>query len=88
MNQARSATSGIPGLHSYYPNDHVNRLKSPIWGEVLRLLGKDGESVMLDLVVNQAIFMAVETGHGNYYQISGMFALIGLARFGMMAKAA
>ncbi|KAI9787925.1 MAG: hypothetical protein M1816_007325 [Peltula sp. TS41687] len=79
MNQVQGATSGIPGIHSYYPNDHVNRLKSPIWAEVLRLLGKDGDSIMLDLVVNQSIFLPVERGHGNYYQISDLKPLHGSA---------
>ncbi|KAI9884054.1 MAG: hypothetical protein M1823_004168 [Watsoniomyces obsoletus] len=66
-----SATSTIPGLQAHHPNEHVNRLKGPQWATLLRLLGKEGERVMLGLLVDHAIFIGIETGSGNYYQLSG-----------------
>lgn len=60
------------GLQCHYPNEHVNCLKGPQWHAVLRLLGKDGEEVMRNLLVDEAIFVPVGSGFGNYYQISGV----------------
>jgi telomerase reverse transcriptase len=65
------AGSTIPGLQCHYPNEHVDRLKSPLWGSVLRLLGTDGDRIMLNLLVDDAIFLSVKHGSGNYYQLSG-----------------
>ncbi len=66
-----SATTTIPGLQAHHPNEHINRLKGPQWATVLRLLGKEGERVMLGLLVDHAIFVGISTGSGNYYQLSG-----------------
>lgn len=69
--EGHGPASAVTGLQSFYPNEHVNRLKGPMWEAVLRLLGKDGERVMLDLLVNEALFLAVPSGFGNYLQMSG-----------------
>ena len=63
--------AGIPGLVSHYPNSHVNKVKGALWGELLRIMGKDGEEIMLDLILDCGIFLAVEKGNSNYYQLSG-----------------
>ena len=34
-------------------------------------MGKDGEEIMLDLLLDCGIFLAVEKGTNNYYQLSG-----------------
>ncbi|KAI9871385.1 MAG: hypothetical protein M1830_002966, partial [Pleopsidium flavum] len=62
----------IPGIVSHYPNNHVNTLKGSVWTEVLTLLGKGGELVMLDLILDNEVFVAVESGRGNYHQLSGI----------------
>lgn len=63
--------SGIPGVALHYPNSHVGTLKTRPWSDLLNLLGKDGEQVMLDLLLHCAIFAGVTNGKGNYYQLSG-----------------
>lgn len=36
------------------------------------LLGKSGEQIMIDLLIDTAIFLPVRAGHGNMYQLSGI----------------
>lgn len=61
----------IPGVVSHYPNSHVSTLKNTLWADVLGLLGKEGERIMLDLILQAGIFVAVESGRDNYYQLCG-----------------
>ncbi|KAL8811751.1 MAG: hypothetical protein Q9223_002113 [Gallowayella weberi] len=63
--------SVIPGVALHYPNSHVATLKSRSWSVLLNLLGKDGEQIMLDLLLECAIYAGVENGKGNFYQLSG-----------------
>lgn len=65
---------GIPGIVLHYPNSHVGTLKSRPWTNLLNLLGKDGEKIMLELILDCAIYAAVEKGLDNYYQLSGTTA--------------
>ncbi|KAL8703103.1 MAG: hypothetical protein Q9201_003694, partial [Fulgogasparrea decipioides] len=71
-NDEQGALTGIPGLVLHYPNSHVGTLKSRPWTELLNLLGKDGEQIMLDLILDCAIYMGVESGKGIFYQLSGI----------------
>ncbi|KAL2180398.1 uncharacterized protein P884DRAFT_78854 [Thermothelomyces heterothallicus CBS 202.75] len=66
------AVSTVPGLYVVYPNPHVQALKLPPWPQLLMLLGKEGERIMLDMLVDCAIFKAVPAGKGNLYQLSGI----------------
>jgi telomerase reverse transcriptase len=66
--------SAIPGVVSVYPNHHVTALKSSPWPQVLALMGKLGTMVMIDLILDCGVFIPVECGHGNYYQLSGMLS--------------
>ena len=70
-NEDHCAVAGIAGLVSYYPNTNVKALKGSSWTEVLALLGKEGEKILLDLFLDCGIFIAGEEGLGNYYQLSG-----------------
>lgn len=64
----------IPGVFSHYPNSHVSTLKSPIWSEVLSLPGKEGDGIMLDLILNFGVFVSIDSGKNNYYQLCGTFS--------------
>jgi telomerase reverse transcriptase len=66
-----NATSAIPGVISAYPNHHVTTMKSFPWPQVLVLMGREGHRVMIDLILDCGIFVAVESGQGNYNQLSG-----------------
>ncbi|KAL8795794.1 MAG: hypothetical protein Q9195_001846 [Heterodermia aff. obscurata] len=65
------AQTNIPGIASHYPNAHVTQLKSPVWKKLLTLLGKEGDRIMLDLVLECGLFISIEADQRNYYQISG-----------------
>ena len=70
-NEDHCAIAGIPGVVSHYPNANVNALKGSSWTEILGLLGKEGDRIMLDLVLDCGIFVAGDEGQSNYYQLSG-----------------
>ncbi|KAI9836504.1 MAG: hypothetical protein M1838_005015 [Thelocarpon superellum] len=71
----------IPGLVERTENPHLRALKRPEWGTLLRLLGDEGEHLVLDLLLNAALFVAIDDGGDNYFQLSGtpMADLIPLA---------
>ncbi|KAL0781131.1 hypothetical protein CaCOL14_002466 [Colletotrichum acutatum] len=64
--------SGIQGLVAVDPNHYVQALKKAPWPQVLMLLGKSGEQIMIDLLIDTAIFLPVRAGLGNMYQLSGI----------------
>lgn len=70
-NEDHCAIAGIPGIVSHYPNANVNALKGSSWTELLGFLGKEGDRIMLDLILDCGIFLAGDEGQGNYYQLSG-----------------
>lgn len=71
-NEDHCAIAGIPGIVSHYPNANVNALKGSSWTELLGFLGKEGDRIMLDLILDCGIFLAGDEGQGNYYQLSGV----------------
>lgn len=71
INEDHGAMASIPGVVSHYPNSHVSTLKNTLWADVLGLLGKEGERIMLDLILEFGIYVAVESGRENYYQLCG-----------------
>ena len=68
--------SGIPGILSHYPNENVNSLKNAEWLEVLDLLGHGGSRIMLDLLLDHGLYVELEGGRGNYYQLSGAIVVL------------
>ena len=65
--------SAIRRLVPVYPNKNYSELKLDPWPQVLGLLGKGGDCVMIDLLVDCGIFLAAANGCGNYFQICGMY---------------
>lgn len=64
-------TSAIPGVLSTHLNTHATALKASPWPQILMLMGKEGEKTMIDLILDCGIYVAVESGQGSYYQLSG-----------------
>lgn len=62
----------IPGLFAMYFNSHVRALKEEPWPQLLLLMGQAGERIMLDLLLDCAIFSRVLAGKDNYHQLSGI----------------
>jgi telomerase reverse transcriptase len=48
-------------------------LKSSPWPQILALMGKEGQRMMIDLILDCGIFVAIESGNGNYFQLSGKY---------------
>ena len=63
--------AGIPGIVSRYPNSCVSTLKDESWAQIFALLGKKGDQILLNLILDNAIFVSVERGSQNYYQLCG-----------------
>ncbi|KAJ0167125.1 Telomerase reverse transcriptase [Colletotrichum tanaceti] len=68
----RDAAGPIPGLVSVQPNHSVQSLKETPWPQTLMLLGKSGEQIMIDLLIDTAVFLPVKAGIGNLHQLSGI----------------
>ncbi|KAK3356163.1 hypothetical protein B0H65DRAFT_439316 [Neurospora tetraspora] len=58
----------IPGVYAVHTNNCVKALKEAPWPQFLLLLGKEGERIMLDLLLDCAVFVAVREGKGNLVQ--------------------
>lgn len=67
----QAAQASIQGLFSLYFNERVAAIKKAPWPQLLQLLGESGESMMINLLLDCSIFLRVEAGQGNYYQLSG-----------------
>lgn len=65
-------TSSIPGVVSRSSNDYVRTLKEPAWCRLHALLGQGGDRIIMDTLLEGAIFSPVKGGVGNYYQLSGV----------------
>ena len=49
-------------------------MKADPWPRLLALLGKEGEKIMIDLMLDAGIFVAVDVGIGNYMQTCGQYS--------------
>ncbi|KAH0423512.1 telomerase reverse transcriptase [Colletotrichum camelliae] len=69
--EPRNGGDSPPGLYPVHPNHFVQTLKASPWPQLLMLLGKSGEQIMIDLLIDTAIFLPAQAGVGNMYQLSG-----------------
>lgn len=76
MRDGEHCQTTIPGVYRHFPNASADALRDAPWTDVLALLGRSGESIMIDLLVDCAIFPAADAGYHNYYQLSGDYFLI------------
>ncbi|KAI1813578.1 hypothetical protein GGS20DRAFT_470747 [Poronia punctata] len=63
--------NGGLGLRAIRPNNCVTALQQSPWPELLALLGESGDRIMIDLLLDCAIFVSVKGGLGSVCQISG-----------------
>jgi len=64
--------SSVPGLVERSPNCHVRTLKEPVWCRLHALLGRGGDRMIMNLLLECALFCPVSGGTGNFYQLSGV----------------
>lgn len=65
-------TSSVPGIVERSRNCHVHTLKEPIWCRLHALLGQGGDRIIMNLLLEGALFCPVKGGTGNFYQLSGV----------------
>ncbi|KEY71113.1 hypothetical protein S7711_00935 [Stachybotrys chartarum IBT 7711] len=66
-----SQAANLPGIHSVHPNSQVKALRDHPWPSLLALMGQSGAKIMVHLLLNCCLFLALNTGENNYYQICG-----------------
>lgn len=71
-----SAACAIPGLVSYSPNQLVEQLKAQPWTELPLLLGKGGDEVLVNLLLDCGVFVPLSTAGGNLTQLGGQCRLL------------
>ncbi|PGG99055.1 telomerase reverse transcriptase [Blastomyces parvus] len=71
-NHEHDPMSGIRGLVPQYPNKNVSTLKNPPWTDVLGLLGRSCEEIMLHLLLDCSVYIEVDEKKGSLYQLSGI----------------
>jgi telomerase reverse transcriptase len=62
----------IPGLVTRHPNENVRLLKQDPWRELSTVLGNKGIEILQSLLLDCGIFIPLETGRENFYQLSGI----------------
>ncbi|KAI9740924.1 MAG: hypothetical protein M1818_004530 [Claussenomyces sp. TS43310] len=72
VNPPDNPTSALPGPATVYPNQHVASIKSAPWPQILSLMGRAGKRIMVDLIIDCDVFTIIQTGQGNYSQLSGI----------------
>ncbi|KAF2831905.1 hypothetical protein CC86DRAFT_82738 [Ophiobolus disseminans] len=70
-NTDKDPTTSVPGLVARSPNSHVRALKEPVWCRLQALLGQGGDRIIIDMLLECALFCPVEGGTGNLCQLSG-----------------
>lgn len=70
------ASSNIPGIVVQFPNKSVQTLQRVPWTDVLDLLGRNGEEIMLKLLLDCAIFPCIDDRKGVFYQLSGKLSAL------------
>lgn len=66
------AASSIPFLRSVHHNEHLEFFRGPQWKGAFKLLGKDSDAVILDVILHCGVFIAVDGALGAFYQLSGV----------------
>ncbi|EPE03966.1 telomerase reverse transcriptase [Ophiostoma piceae UAMH 11346] len=61
----------IPGLFVSRRPQNAQCLKELPWPQLLALLGASGVQIMTDLLMHCSLFIAVDSGLGNYLQVTG-----------------
>lgn len=72
----QGALSSIQGIYNLHFNERVAALKQSPWPQLLQLLGKSAESIMINMLLDCAIFLPLDAGQANYYQLSGEFCCL------------
>ncbi|KAI8632108.1 hypothetical protein F5Y19DRAFT_386193 [Xylariaceae sp. FL1651] len=63
--------NGGLGVRAVRSNHCVEALQQTPWPQMLALLGESGDRIMIDLLLDCAIFLSVDAGANNFCQISG-----------------
>lgn len=71
-----SAVPGIPGIICRYSNPHIALVVSSAWCTLLSLLGKGGDIIMVDLLLESCLFLPAGDNTRSLRQFSGTLSLV------------
>jgi hypothetical protein len=69
--QRLSIVPGIPGIVCQYPNPHIETVTGKPWCKLLSLLGRGGDLIMVDLLLDCGLFVPAMDGIHGFRQLSG-----------------
>jgi hypothetical protein len=70
------AVLGIPGIVCNFTNPHTSYVVSKAWCSLLSLLGKGGDIVMVDLLLESCLFLPTGDSPSSLRQFSGTVLII------------
>ena len=70
-NEMDHDTTFLPGITQQHPNDSIATLKTDQWASLVPLLGKDAELILSSLLLDCGLFIHLDAGKDNYFQLSG-----------------
>ncbi|EXJ61309.1 uncharacterized protein A1O5_11866 [Cladophialophora psammophila CBS 110553] len=70
--QRGESATFLPGIVRKHPNENLMALKSSPWSDIISLLGVDGEVIFSSLLLDCGLFIRIESGTDNYFQLSGI----------------
>ncbi|KAK5952675.1 Telomerase reverse transcriptase [Knufia fluminis] len=62
----------LPGILQQQENVDRNSLRTPLWRQLMSLMGADGEPIFSNLLLDCGLFARLRDGQDNYYQLSGI----------------
>lgn len=71
-----SAVPGIPGIICQYSNPHIEIVTSLAWCALLALLGRKGDIVMVDLLLECCLFSSASDNSWALQQFSGIHSAL------------
>ena len=61
----------MPAIVSHQLNEAIAAFTSSPWSDIFRLLGESAESIWPHVLLDCGIFVRLDAGLDNYYQLSG-----------------
>ena len=71
QHRMRDEAVGLNGLDCISAKSNASIMSDSIWQDLLHLLGKDGDQVMLDLILHCGVYIPAGISNGNLIQLSG-----------------
>lgn len=72
QDQRGTSSAAIPGVVNLYPNENTRKFKIKPWTEIISVLGRSGDAILRDLLLDCGVFVLIEQGKDNLHQVCGV----------------